>query len=147
MIECKFHNRTVIKSDVKVTLYVQARFEDISDAWKQKERVEHTFHQAWVVTNTQFTSEAIKYGICKNMQLLGWGYPAKDNLAQLIEKYELFPITTLTSLNRSQKRRLLKEGLVLCKDARDHKKTLEKVGFKPREIQKIIAEAEAVCKL
>ncbi len=147
VIECKFHNRIGMKSDVKVTLYVQARFEDIRDAWEKKEHGRQEFHQAWVVTNTQFTSEAIKYGVCKNMQLLGWGYPAKDSLGELIQKYDLFPITTLTSLTKHQKRAFLKKGLVLCKEARSHKKTLEQLGLKPREIQKIISEAEAVCKL
>jgi transposase InsO family protein len=147
MIECKFHNRIGMKSDVKVTLYVQARFEDIRDAWEQKEHGREEYHQAWVATNTQFTSEAIRYGECKNMQLLGWGYPAKDSLAELIQKYDLFPITTLTSLTKYQKRTFLKKGLVLCKDARSHKKMLENMGLKPREIQKIISEAEAVCKL
>ncbi len=29
MVECKFHNQVVIKCDVKIALYVQARFEDI----------------------------------------------------------------------------------------------------------------------
>ncbi len=147
IVECKFHNRIGLKSDVKVTMYVQARFEDIKDAWEQKERCQHAFHYAWLVTNTQFTSEAIKYGECKKMKLLGWGYPARDSLADLIQKYDLFPITTLTSLTKHQKRAFLKSGLVLCKNAREHKKTLQKLGLKPKEIERIIKEAEAVCKL
>ncbi len=147
MMECKFHNRRGMKSDVKVTLYVQARFEDIRDQWKQKENSEHTVHQAWIVTNTQFTSEAIKYALCKNIKLLGWGYPAHASLADLIQKHSLYPITTLTSLSKYQKRTFIKNGLVLCKDAKDHKKTLEKLGLKPNEIKKIIAQAQAVCKL
>lgn len=147
VIECKFHNRTGMKSDVQVTLYVQARFEDIHEAWKQKEQKQQEFHQVWVVTNTKFTSEAIKYGLCKNMKLLGWGYPAKNSLAELIQKHDLFPITTLTSLTKYQKRAFLKKGLVLCKQARDHQKTLAQLGLKPRAIQKIISEAEAVCKI
>ncbi len=147
MLECKFHNRIGMKSDVKVTLYVQARFEDIRDRWQQEEVEANEHHSAWVVTNTQFTSEAIKYGVCKEINLLGWGYPARRSLGYLIQKYDLFPITTLTSLSTAQKRTFLKKGLVLCKEARSHTKTLQKLGLKPQEIQKIIAEAEAVCKL
>src|SRR3989344_922725 len=37
MVECKFHNEQGIKSDVKVALYVQARFEDIQKAGGQKD--------------------------------------------------------------------------------------------------------------
>lgn len=160
IVECKFHNRMGMKSDVKVTLYVQARFEDIRDALEKKEARKKTkrasiqiteskedFHQAWVVTNTQFTSEAIRYGECKGMKLLGWGYPKRKSLADIIQKHELFPITTLTSLSRHQKRKLLKDGLVLCKNARTQKTALRKLGLKPQQISQIIKEAEAVCKI
>ncbi len=147
MVECKFHNRMGIKSDVKVTLYVYARFEDIRDAWEADHKSSSHFHHVWLATNTQFTSEAIKYGECKGMKLLGWGYPAKDNLAQLIEKYNLFPITTLTSLTKSQKRQFMKKGFVLCKDARKHVKTLQSLGLSMPEIKKIVEESEAVCKV
>jgi hypothetical protein len=149
MVECKFHNRIGLKSDVKVTLYVQARFEDIRDAWEAQpdhKNVSH-FHEIWVVTNTQFTSEAIKYAECKGMKLLGWGYPHNNTIAQLIEKYDLFPITTLTSLTRSQKQQLLKRGFVLCKDARKHVKILQSLGLTMPEVKKIVEESEAVCTL
>ena len=147
IIECKFHNRVGLKSDVKVPLYVQARFEDIRDAWEGNPHHTKEFHQVWIVTNTQFTTQALKYGECKKMKLMSWAYPAHASLASLIEKYDLFPITTLTSLNRRQKRIFLKHGLVLCKDAQDHKKTLQKLGLKPAEIKRIIHEAQAVCNI
>lgn len=148
MVECKYHNRPGLKSDVKVTLYVQARFEDIRDAWQAKKHSKTAhFHKAWVATNTQFTTEAIKYAECKGMKLLGWGYPAQNNIAQLIEQYDLFPITTITSLSRAQKKQLLKRGLVLCKDARTHENSLKAIGLSSSAINQIIKEAESVCKL
>lgn len=142
MIECKFHNRPGLKSDVKVSLYVQARFEDIR-ARDENKNIRH----AWLVTNTKLTSEAIKYGECKNIQIIGWSYPESNNLAQLIHQYNLFPITTLTSLNRYQKNLLLRSGLVLCKDAQSQRAALEKTGLKPEEIDAIIQESTAVCKV
>lgn len=147
MVECKFHNRMGLKSDVKVTLYVFARFEDIRDAWETEPKHTHAFHKAWIATNTQFTSEAIKYAQCKGMMLVGWGYPEHGNIAQLIEKHSLFPITTLTSLTKSQKRIFLKKGFVLCKDAQQHRNMLKGLGLTPREIEKIIAESQAVCQI
>ncbi len=147
-IEAKFHNRPGLKSDVKVGLYVWARFEDIRDAWKQDPNHPHDEpHIPWIVTNTKFTSELIKYGECKKMKLISWNYPAQNNLAQLVEKYDLFPITTLTSLNKRQKRTFIKEGFVMCKHARDNQKLLKKLGLSPQEIKKIINESEAVCKI
>ncbi len=142
MVECKFHNRPGIKSDVKVSLYVQARFEDIRTRDENK-----NIRQAWLVTNTKLTSEAMKYGECKNIQLLSWSYPEHASLAHLIERYNLFPITTLTSLNRYQKGLLLQNGLLLCKDAKAQRTLLERSGLKPDEIDAIIQEATAVCVL
>ncbi len=142
MAECKFHNRPGIKSDVKVSLYVQARFEDIRARDENK-----NIRQAWLVTNTKLTSEAMKYGECKNIQLLSWSYPDTNNLPHLIGKYNLFPITTLTSLNRYQKGLLLQNGLVLCKDMQTERATLEKTGLKPHEIDNIVQESLAVCKI
>ncbi len=147
MIECKFHNRVGLKSNVKVSLYVQARFEDIRDAWQASPQHEHEFHQAWIVTNTKFTSEATKYAECKNMKLMSWAYPEHQSLAALVEKHDLFPITTLTSLTKHQKRTFLRNGLVLCRDARKHQKMLQKLGLKPREITRIVSESEAICQL
>src|SRR3989338_10273149 len=35
MVECKFHNQPGIKSDVKISLYIHARFQDVEKAWQQ----------------------------------------------------------------------------------------------------------------
>lgn len=146
MIETKFHNRMGIKSDVKVALYVQARFEDICDYWIKDHKI-HKYHQAWLVTNTKFTSQAIQYGECKKMKLIGWNYPAKNSLAQLVERYDLFPITTLTSLTKKQKREFINAGFVMCKHAKDQIKLLKKLGLSDRKIQQIIDESQAVCRI
>ncbi len=129
MIECKFHNRPGLKSDVKVSLYIQARFEDIRDAWERNPQHPHEFHQVWLVTNTRFTSEAIKYGECKNIKLVSWAYPENKGLAVMIDSLGLHPITTLTSLTKQQKRSFIKEGLILCKDAQKHITMLKRLGF------------------
>jgi len=147
MIECKFHHRTGLKSTVKVALYIQARFEDVREAWEKAHAGKHEFHQAWIVTNTRFTSEAEKYAKCRGIRLISWNYPRDNNLAQMIDRLGLHPITALTTLNKSQKQAFIKEGFVLCRDARKHKKLLKKLGFTPQQMDKLIAESEAVCEL
>lgn len=72
IVECKYHNRSGLKTDVKVALYMQARFEDIRDAWERNPHHTQELHNVWIVTNTKFTSEAIKYGICKKMKMISW---------------------------------------------------------------------------
>ncbi len=147
MIECKFHNRSGLKSNIKVTLYIRARFDDIRAAWEQDPKHGHSFHQGWVVTNTHFTSEAIKYGTCMNMKLLGWKYPKDKGIAQLVDMLGLHPITALTSLNRSQKRTFIKEGFVLCRDAEKHREMFKRLGFSKHKIKKLIEEAKDTCEL
>ncbi len=145
IVECKFHNSLRAKSDVKIPLYVQARFEDIQEASSYTHSPRHRYNQAWLVTNTKFTSQAIIYGECKGIHMLGWGYPEKENIAFLIQKHQLYPITTLTSLHPYEKKIFMKNGFVLCKDAQEHEKTLRHLGIKPSAIKKIIAESQAVC--
>lgn len=145
IIECKFHNRRGLKSDVKVALYIKERFDDIRKAWDQDPTHSHKIHNAWIVTNTVFTSEALKYGKCVNMKMLDWKYPAKANLPTMIDRHGLHPITALTSLNARQKRECIKAGFVLCKDAREHKDVLKRMRLSDYQIKKLIEEAEAVC--
>src|SRR5579872_2361021 len=103
IVEAKFHNRMGLKCDVKTTLYVQARFEDLRDYTKQSK---NNFSEVWLVTNTKLTEQAMQYATCKGMRLIGWNYPAENNLVQLIEKYKLLPITTLSSLSSRKKQEL-----------------------------------------
>lgn len=139
MVECKFHHQMGLKVDVKVTLYVQARFEDI-----QKK---DSFNQAWLFTNTKFTSEAIAYANCMNINITGWSYPADNNLARLIDKFGLHPITALTSLTNKQKRELIHGGLILCRDVEKYRDLLNSLELSEYVINKLIREAHAVCKV
>ncbi|HEV2601185.1 MAG TPA: restriction endonuclease [Candidatus Babeliales bacterium] len=145
MIECKFHNRQGIKSDVKVTLYVKARFDDIAKGWNNNPKDTDKFHGAWIVTNTRFTSQAIQYAQCAQIQLLDWSYPVDNNLPHLIKKLQLHPITALTALSRQQKRAFIKNKLILCRDIPHRTELLKKLGFPEHTIKKICEEAAAIC--
>lgn len=144
LIECKFHSRFGIKTDVKVPLYIRSRFEDINANPHSKKR----YKNMWIVTNVEFTSEAIKYAKCVgSIKLLGWSYPKDRALPDLINKFELHPISALTILSKKQKHEFIQRGLVLCKDTPTHQHVLKELGFGPHKIKRIIQEAQAVCKL
>lgn len=145
MVECKFHTRQELKSDVKVSLYVKARFDDVKEAWEKKKAPE--FHQAWIVTNTKFTTQAIKFAECRNIQLIGWSYPEDKALPDLIAKYRLHPITALTSLSGSQKKMLMQNNVTLCQDAAKYKNLMQELGFSKQEIDSILKESHDVCAL
>ena len=147
MVECKFHNQPGIKSDVKVALYVQARFEDIEKQWKIRPGHGQKFHEAWLVTNTKLTNDAIQYANCVKMKAIGWNYPAKESLQNLIEKSGLHPLTCLTTLSRFQKRHLLDQGLILCKDVSQNKNLLKSMGINEPKITQIFEEIDKLCQM
>lgn len=145
MVECKFHNQPGIKSDVKVALYVRARFEDIEKQWKSKPEYSQKLHEAWLVTNTKLTSDAIQYSTCVKMKAIGWNYPAEESLQYLIEKSGLHPLTCLTTLSRFQKRQLLDRGLILCRDISQNKNVLKAMGVNETKITQTIEEINELC--
>lgn len=145
MVECKFHNQPGLKSDVKVALYVQARFEDIDRQWHKQQEHSQKFHEVWLVTNTKLTSDAVKYSKCVKMKAVGWSYPPKESLQNLVEKSGLHPLTCLTSLSRFQKQQLLNQGLILCKDIIRNKNALKYVGANPLKISQVTKEINNLC--
>lgn len=147
MIECKYHNQPGFACTVKIPLYIQARFKDVEALWKQLPEHGMKFHQGWVVTNTRFTKDAIQYGECAGLKLLGWDYPVKDSLKHLIDKSGLYPVTCLTSLSRHEKQLLLDKKNVLCMDICDDENLLREIGISQARIVTIMNEAESLCRV
>jgi len=86
MIEAKFHNELGTKSDLKVVLYIKARFDDLAENVFNYGGQNRKITDSWLVTNTKFSSTAIHYGVCKNLTMIGWNYPEKGNLQDMIEE-------------------------------------------------------------
>jgi hypothetical protein len=145
MCEVKFHNQLGLKSDLKVALYVKARFDDLmrgTFAFGGKER---KLDEGWLITNTKFTSSAIKYAECENLKIIGWNYPEKDSLVKMIEQSGLHPLTCLSSLKTTEKQTLMNKGVVLCSALRDNPHTLKELGLRDNEIQSVVEEANMIC--
>lgn len=147
MVECKFHNQQGTKTDVKVALYIEARFKDVEKAWQEKPNHANKFHEAWLVTNTKLTSDAIQYATCEGMKTIGWNHPHREGLEQLIDQSGLHPITCLTTLSSSQKQQLLERGVVLCKELLDNRSTLRSLGLPESKTSMIIEEINQLCLL
>lgn len=139
MTEAKFHNELGIKSDLKIALYVKARFDDLREAtyfYGKRRKLD----EGWLVTNTKFTSTAIEYGMCKGLTMIGWNFPARGNLQQLIEDGNLHPVTCLSSLTRSQAAQLVSHGVVLCKELIGHNELLRNIGLTPDAVDAVTEE-------
>ena len=148
VFECKFHNNLGFKSDVQTALYMKARFDDIVARWTQvhEGRGDH-HHVLWLVTNTQFTTQAMEYAQCMQIQLMSWRYPSGNSLAELIDETGLHPITAITSLSNHHKDALVAQGAVLCKDLLDRPDALARAGVHGRRKEYILAEARAIVEL
>ncbi len=136
-VECKFHNRAGFKCDIKTALYVWARFLDI------KEKAP-AYSQALLVTNTKLTTEALRYARCVGLKVISWDYPADHSLKKLIDQANFHPITALTSLSLNQKERLLKKGVVLCRQLINNPQLLKYLGFSQVKISRVLNEAREV---
>lgn len=139
MIECKFHQGNSKKSDVKVSLYIQSRFMDIERQWNKQPNENIRFHQGWIVTNTRFTDDAIRYGKCAGLKLISWDYPEQGSLKQRIDIAGLHPITALYSITKKEKQEILGQNIVLCRNLKPEH--LIHIGINERRIKKILNEA------
>lgn len=147
LVECKFHNSQGVHSDVKVPLYIQSRFLDVTVKWKELRGHENKFHQAWLITNTRFTEDAIAYGKCMNIHMISWDYPHKQSLRERVNAAGLHPITCLVGLTKQEKMLLLNKKIVLCKQLLLQPGSLQSIGMKNALREKsILAEAGEVCR-
>jgi len=167
--ECKFRNQPGSKTDVKVALYVHSRFNDVRLAIEKSNgsfvremglykpgqstsangdmvSVQPASHQyaGWIITNTKFTVDAILYGNCVGLNLLGWDYPADHSLLQMIKQSEILPITILQSISKTDIRHILEEGIVICRDLLENIDILQKLGIDTSKKRRLISELKTV---
>jgi len=106
-VEAKFHKNPTQRTDVRVTLYIYARYLDLVKEPRASAK-------PWIITNTRFSLDALTYGKHQHILLTSWNYPRGDSLADWIEMTHLHPITMLDGLTAEDKRRLLTSGIVTC---------------------------------
>ncbi len=143
--ECKFHNQQGIKTDVKVALYVHARFLDLQKGHLDTDGEDSKIHEGWLITNTKLTSDAIQYANCAGLTVIGWDYPEKGNLQDMILETGVHPLTFLSTLTSGEKTALLEQGIVMCLDLKKDSAPLRALGFSDEKIKSVVSEAERVC--
>jgi len=136
MVEAKFHNQPGLRSDVKTALYVRARFEDLTatGGWDE----------GWLVTNTKFSSDAIRYGKCAGLNLIGWGYPADRGLESLLTIHHLWPVTILTTLSAREKQLLMEQNIVVCRDLLTHPDALAAASLSAAKSAAVLSEVKKI---
>ena len=145
MTEAKFHTDFNLKSDLKVVLYVKARYDDLYGNRYVFGGKERELTEGWIVTNTKFSTTAIQYDQCQpHLKLVGWNYPYGNNLHNMIERAELIPLTALTAINTTEKNMFLARGIVLSK-ALLNEEFLKEFNFDEKKIKSIITEVNSLC--
>ncbi len=141
--ECKYHKEG--KVDLQVVLADSARFNDILESGSLGKKAVKSI----IVTNTKFTTEAIKYSECKNIDLLGWRYPIEQGLEYMIESRGLYPLTILPSCKGRLAELFNLQGKMLVRDifeAAEAEDFANNPEFVKNGIRTLMQEAEVLLK-
>jgi hypothetical protein len=144
MSEVKYHGQPTLKSDLKIVLYVKARFEDLSKATFMYGREPQMLTEGWLVTNTKFTVSAIKYAECQQLKIIGWNYPLDGSLHDLIDAAALHPLTCLRTLHEQDKKYLLEQGYILCTSFLENHRILESLGLSKERQDEVLEEVRSL---
>ncbi len=143
--ELKYHNDPGYKTDLKIALYVKSRFDDIFSCDESVRSC--PINRGLLVTNTKFTSEAIAYAQCSGVELLGWGYPADNNLFMRMSRAKVYPITALTGFSQAEKRMLIERGVIAVDEIIQNRGALDMLHLPSEQVGEILAEAEGLMNL
>lgn len=136
--ECKFHQYSWKRNDIKVVLYSYARFLDITQDDTNLTQNDVNQVVPMVITNTRFTSAAIKYANCYKINLLAWDYP-QENISCLIDNKKSYPLTIFDFLPLKTLQNFFNYDIVLIQDViKKEKSYLKKIsGLSDKEINKL----------
>lgn len=144
MVECKFHPSKEGKCDVKNSLYVHARFQDLEAYWHKQPGHEKRVHQGWLMTNSRFTTDAIDYGTCAGLRLLSWDFPHGNALRDQITQYRHYPITCIGALKKAEIKLLADNAIVIADDVVNNPSCLDVLELTDERKEKILKEAKAL---
>ncbi|MDD4974907.1 MAG: restriction endonuclease [Bacteriovorax sp.] len=140
-VECKFHNNIGRTNDIKIVLYIKARWDDLKNGPDGK-----YLREFFVASNTTFSKDAIDYAKGTGLQLLGVNAPEDESFLDKIKKRKLYPITSLKRLKKSYCTELLSKKIILCKDLLEEKNLLIRMGMSEEEIRAIFSDINKLMK-
>ena len=147
-VECKYHPLAGSVRNIKIPLYIHSRFRDLNQYHADhKAAQDRRTTQGWLVTNTRFSDDAMTYGRCAGLHLIGWNYPSSGSLRELIDRAGVHPLTCLTTLTRREKSELLDKGIVLSKSLTHPGNWAEILHLSNDRRSKVMREAEELCRI
>ncbi len=146
IVEIKFRGNFRGKANVQVPLYIHSRFNDIKAKLIENERYRDYKIEGYVVTNTRFTLDAINYAECTGLGLISWDYPSNASLKYYIDRSGLHPLTSLHTLRKTDKKMLLDNGIVLCRELESHQDLMLENGLNKQRVSRVLSEASMLIK-
>lgn len=142
LIEAKYRNHDGTKTHIDDVMYADARFIDIASRHTKDEKNDPSDYHVWVVTNTKFTDKAIKYGRCRRMKLIGWNYPGRGNLEDMIIEKKMYPVTVLPAVSSFEVEKFAARNMILARDLLpfSEEQLIDEFGVPPEIARKILEE-------
>lgn len=133
LVECKHHSKMGMWINVQTPLYVYARYLDLRN----------NFTGAVIATNSRFSEQSEIYAESVGLKLMSWNYPPGKSLREIVDRYAIYPITILHSVDNPTMGRLLVKGIVTVSDilATPAGKLRSLIGNRAEPVKK---EAESV---
>lgn len=132
--ECKFHRSYRYRNDIKLPLYIHSRFLDLKNTNSYGEM------QYAIISNTNFTLDAIKYAEGVGLLLFSLDYPDRSTFIDLMKQYKVYPVTILRNLRKFEAARLLENKVVVIRGLKFHH--LEKIGLSRDRISEVLGEVK-----
>ncbi len=140
LLECKFHNEAGMRCRIQTALYVYARYLDIDEGAKLG--MCRKFTAPWLVTNTKFSDDVVKYAECRGMPLLGWRHPLGNSLETRIDKTGCYPITVIPMSADVRGRMLAKKIITVFDIPESAEKLAELAGIALPRAREIVERAK-----
>ncbi len=143
-VECKYGQSAGKIISVQVPLYIRSRVNDIINKRTMSDTYKGFQFQGGVITNTRFSTDAVNYGTCSGLRLLGWDFPAGNGLKDIIDREKIYPITVLNNLTIKQKQILMERGVVICRQIREHPEVLDSFQPDKNQYRRLMKELDAL---
>lgn len=134
-VECKFHNKSGKKNDLKTALYIKARWDDLKEG-----RHGENLRKFCFASNTSFTTDALTYAKGVGLDLLGLNAPQAKPFLEEIKEFRLYPITSLTKLSKYNKNQLLDRNIFTIQELKKSPKKLFEIGLTEIDVEIILRE-------
>lgn len=145
LVECKYSKDQGKHVSIQIPLYVRSRVDDIVNKRRESDEFKGFSFTGWVITNTRFSGDSLRFGECSGLKLLAWDYPAGNGLKELIEKLKIYPLTILHSLTKSEKQFLIDKEIVSCNQLQKSNAVLNSMNLNEKKLNSILRELSHIC--